>query len=139
MDFETVTAEQFGASLRGVGLNILVHNVRETATFLTAVFDMCAHRVSDDFAILTYGDQLFQIHSDATYHSNPLLGIVPGNPPRGGGIELRLYDSDPDLSVALAIAAGGTILQQPTDKPHGLREAYILDADGYAWVPSRPL
>ena len=31
------------------------------------------------------------------------------------------------------------ILQPPTNKPHGLREAYILDPDGYCWVPSRPL
>ena len=36
-----------------------------------------------------------------------------------------------------AEAAGGTVLQPPTDKPHGLREAYILCPDGYAWVPSR--
>ena len=44
-----------------------------------------------------------------------------------------------DLAAARAEAAGGTILQPPTDKPHGLREAYLLDPDGYVWVPSRPL
>ena len=27
---------------------------------------------------------------------------------------------------------------EATDKPHGLREAYILDPDGYCWVPGRP-
>jgi hypothetical protein len=30
------------------------------------------------------------------------------------------------------------VLQAPADKPHGLREAYILDPDGYCWVPGRP-
>jgi hypothetical protein len=25
------------------------------------------------------------------------------------------------------------------DKPHGLREAYIIDQDGYLWVPGIPL
>jgi len=25
------------------------------------------------------------------------------------------------------------------DKPHGLREAYIIDQDGYLWVPGVPL
>jgi hypothetical protein len=30
-----------------------------------------------------------------------------------------------------------TILAPPLDKPHGLREAYILCENGYVWVPSR--
>ena len=33
-------------------------------------------------------------------------------------------------------ALGAVILQDPTDKPHGLREAYILCENGYAWVRS---
>ena len=92
--------------------------------------------MSNDFAIVTYGGQVFQLHGDATYHSNPLLALLPEIPPRGAGIEIRLYDTDPDAAVARAKAAGGTILQAPTDKPHGLREAYILCENGYAWVPS---
>ncbi|MCV3269830.1 VOC family protein [Roseobacter sinensis] len=139
MDYETVSAEDFGKSLRGIGLNLLVRDVRETATFLEHVFGMGVHRLSEDFAILTYGVQLFQLHSDGTYGSNPLLGLLPENPPRGAGIEIRLYDTDPEAAVARAEAAGAVILQAPTDKPHGLREAYILCGDGYAWVPSRPL
>ena len=137
MDYESVSAEDFGASLTGLGVNILVTDVCETAGFLAEVFDMGIHRLSADFAIVTYGTQVFQLHSDGTYHSNPLQGLLPENPPRGAGLELRLYDSDPEQAVAKAKAAGGTILQEPTDKPHGLREAYILDRDGYAWVPSR--
>lgn len=139
MDYETVSADDFGKSLRGLGLNILVRDVRATGTFLADVFDMEIHRLSDDFAIVTYSDQVFQLHSDGTYHANPLLGLVPENPPRGAGIEIRLYETDPDIAVTRAEARGVTILQGPTDKPHGLREAYILCDDGYAWVPSRPL
>lgn len=139
MDYETVEAGVFGAGLRGLGLNIVVRDVRTTAAFLETVFGMGIHRLSADFAIVTYGDAVFQLHSDGTYASNPLLALLPENPPRGAGIELRLYDSDPEVAAARAEAAGGTILQPPTDKPHGLREAYILDPDGYVWVPSRPL
>ncbi len=138
-DYETVSAEYFGASLRGFGFNILVTDVRRTARFLEAVFAMKAHRVSEDFAIMTHGTNVMQLHSDSTYASNPLLGLVPENPPRGAGVEIRLYDCDPEDASAKAEAAGGTILQTPTDKPHGLREAYILCADGYAWVPSQPI
>ncbi len=144
MDFETVSPEDFGAGLRGIGLNLLVRDVPRQAAFLSETFGMTAHRVTADFAIMVYGGQAFQLHSDATYHNNPLLGLVPENPPRGGGLEIRLYDSDPDavcLRVAAAVgaAAGGTVLQGPTDKPHGLREAYVLCENGYAWVASRPL
>ena len=42
-------------------------------------------------------------------------------------------------AAARAEAAGAVVLQAPADKPHGLREAYILCGNGYAWVPSRPL
>ncbi|MFK7942445.1 MAG: VOC family protein [Paracoccaceae bacterium] len=139
MDYETVSAGDFGKSLRGIGLNVLVRDVKATAGFLADVFDVGVHRLSEDFAIITYGDQVFQLHADGTYSQNPLLSLLPENPPRGAGIEVRLYDTDPDLAVSRAEACGAMILQPATDKPHGLREAYILCDDGYAWVPSRPL
>lgn len=139
MDYETVSAEDFGQSLRGIGLNVLVHDVVSQCDFLEAVFEVKTHRVSADFAIVTYGENVFQLHSDGTYHSNPLLGILPENPPRGGGIEIRLYDTDPDDAVIRAKMTSAVILQEATDKPHGLREAYILCENGYAWVPSRSL
>lgn len=139
MDYETVTPEAFGASLRGIGLNILVRDVPALADFLAAVFGMRAHRVSADFAIMVYGDQLFQLHADATYAANPLLGLLPEAGARGAGAEFRLYDTDPDLAHARARARGAHILQAPMDKPHGLREVFILCENGYAWVASRPL
>ncbi|MCH2096714.1 MAG: glyoxalase [Rhodobacteraceae bacterium] len=138
MDYETVLARDLGASLRGLGLNILVRDVMAEVEILAQVFDMKAHQVSKDFAIMRYGAQLFQVHADATYAANPLLSVLPDMPPRGAGIEIRLYDTDPDDAVLRAKAARLTVLQEPTDKPHGLREAYILCHDGYAWVPSRP-
>lgn len=138
MDYETIEAEPFGAGLRGLGLNLLVRDVPAECRFLETVFEMRSHQVTADFAIITYGDQVFQLHSDATYHANPLLGLVPEQPPRGAGLEIRLYDSDPEAAARRAEAFGATILQAPTDKPHGLREAYILCENGYAWVPSRP-
>ncbi|SLN56592.1 Glyoxalase-like domain protein [Roseovarius albus] len=139
MDYETVEAEVFGASLRGMGLNILVRDVEQQVTFLTGLFGMAAHQVSKDFAILTYAGQIMQLHADHTYGENPLLGLVPEAGARGVGAEFRLYESDPDDVAARAEALGGHILQAPTNKPHGLREVYVLCENGYAWVASKPL
>ena len=139
MDFETVTADVFGASLRGIGINIITRDVAAQAQRLSDVFGMSSHRVSADFAIMTYGSDVFQLHSDGTYGQNPLLNLLPENPPRGAGVEIRMYETDPDAAFEKAEDAGFTVLQDPTDKPHGLRECYLLCPDGYAWVPSRPL
>lgn len=139
MDLDTVTADDFGASLRGIGLNLLVRDVLAKVEFLDTVFGMGAHQATADFAILTYGGQLLQLHSDGTYANNPLGAVVAAVDARGPGVEIRLYDSDPEDAVAKASELGMEILQPPTDKPHGLREAYIICPDGYVWVPSRPL
>lgn len=139
MDYETVSAADFGRALKGLGVNILTRNVKAKVAFLTEVFAMQAHRVTADFAILTYGDAVFQVHADHTYHSHPLPALLPEVGARGAGVELRLYDTDPDAAAVRAEALGATLLQAPENKPHGLRECVILDAEGYAWLPSRPL
>ena len=138
MDYETVSAEDFGRSLKGIGLNLVVRDVEAEAAFLTRVFGMAAHRLNRDFAIMTYHGEVFQLHSDGTFGAHPLLGLLPEVGPRGAGIEIRLYETDPDEAAARAAAEpDAMVLQEPADKPHGLRECVILCANGYAWVPSR--
>jgi len=140
-DLETIDAADFGRSLQSLGLNLLVRDVIALQTFLSDVFGMKSSRVSKDFAIMHYHDQLFQLHVDATFHENPLLSLLPENGARGAGIEIRLYHTDPDQAADLAQAHAHetTLLQAPANKPHGLRECIILCENGYAWVPSRPL
>lgn len=141
MDFESVGAEDFGRSLTGLGLNILVRDVPSLASFLADVFEMRVHRLSADFAIMAYGNQLFQLHADHTYHSHPLPSLLPESGPRGGGLEIRLYDTDPDEAAERASlhAHQAVLLQEPSNKPHGLRECVLLCENGYAWLPSRQL
>lgn len=141
MDYDKISAPDFGRSLSGLGLNLLVRDVPRMVAFLGEVFGTSAHQASRDFAILRYGAHVFQLHSDPTFANHPLAALLPEAGPRGAGIELRLYQTDPDAAVtaAMALAHDATILQEPTNKPHGLREAVILCENGYAWVPSRPL
>jgi predicted enzyme related to lactoylglutathione lyase len=138
MDYETVPAPAFGHALRAITVNLLCRDVAGEVAFLVAAFGMQAHQVSRDFAILLHAGQPLQLHSDAAYANNPLPGLLPQSGPRGAGIEVRLHEADPDLAAARAEAAGGVVLQEPTDKAgHGLREAVILSPSGYAFVPSR--
>lgn len=141
MDYETVEAWDFGQSLTGLTVNLLVRDVGREAAFLRDVLELAVHRESADFAIVQYGTQVFQLHRDGTYAAHPLPSLLPEAGPRGGGIELRLHETDPDKACAMAEAhEGAVVLQPPTDKPpHGLREAVILSPEGYAWVPSRRL
>lgn len=141
MNLNTVNAADFGRSLSGIGLNLLVRDVPRLSLFLADVFDMIIYRQSADFAIVEYSGTVFQIHADHTYHSHPLPSLLPEFGVRGGGIEIRLYDTDPDAATQRASihAHDSTVLQAPANKPHGLRECIILCENGYAWLPSRRL
>lgn len=138
MDLETVSAEAFGRSLTGVGVNLLSPDVAALAEFLTGVFGLTAHRVSTDFAIIRHGEVLLQIHADPTYGAHPLLSLAPEIPPRGGGVQLYLFGIDPDTAITRAAALGHVVLEPAADKPHGLREATILSPEGYAFSPAVP-
>jgi hypothetical protein len=141
MDFETVAAAKFGHSLTGISVNLLVRDVLAEAAFLTEVFEVKAHRLSKDFAIMTHAGMVFQLYSDGTFADHPLYNLLPESGPRGAGIELRLHESDPDLAVQrVQLRGDAVVLSEPADKlGHGLREAVILCPNGYAWVPSRRL
>jgi catechol 2,3-dioxygenase-like lactoylglutathione lyase family enzyme len=131
-----MSAEDYGRSLEGFGVNILVSDMAASLAFLTGVLEVKLVHADADFAVCRHGAVTWMLHSDASYHSNPLLALTGDGAIRGAGLELRLYGVDPDAAAARAEAAGAAILQSPRDKPHGLREAYIAGPDGYVWVPS---
>ena len=130
------SADAYGRSLKGFGVNILVRDVARSVAFLTEILEVEAVYAERDFAVCRHKGQDWMLHSDASYHSNPLLALTGDGAIRGAGLELRLYGIDPDAAAARAEAAGHTLLQAPADKPHGLREAFLVDPDGYVWVPS---
>lgn len=139
MDNSEIDAVKFGKSLRGLGFNLLVSDIAKSIEFSKDILLAEIFYSDADFAIVKQGDAMWMLHGDNTYHSNPLAGFVKGVEGRGQGIELRLYDLDPDDAQKRATDAGYTMLAGSANKPHGLRECYILDPDGYCWVASRPL
>ncbi len=131
-------ADEYGRSLKGLGINLLVRDVAASAAFAKAVLGAEAIYEDPDFAMLRRGDAEWMLHADHSYEDNPLHGFVAGHEGRGIGIELRLHYCDPDRAESAARSAGYIVLAGAADKPHGLREAYILDPDGYCWVPDNP-
>ena len=127
----------YGRSLRpGLGVNLLVREVAGAVRFATEALGATATYADEDFAVMRLAGAEWMFHADHTYLDNPLIGIVAGMETRGAGIELRLYGVDPDQAEAAARAGGWTVLSGAIDKPHGLREAILIDDDGYVWIPS---
>lgn len=136
-DYNTIDAADFGRGLHGLGANLLCRDVAAMAAFLRDVLGLKVFRESADFAIVVHDGMVFQLHSDASFGTHPVLGLVPDNPPRGGGAQFYLFGLDPNAVVARADPE--TVIEQPTDKPHGLREATVLSPEGYAFSPARAL
>lgn len=140
----SVDAPDYGKSLKGIGFNLLVAEMEPAIAFAEAVLGAETRYWNEDFAVLTANGAEWMLHADHTYSDNPLLGFVrdeTGNPiaGRGMGAEFHLYNQDPDAAEQRARDFGAIVLAGCLNKPHGLRECYILDPDGYCWVISRPL
>jgi len=130
-----MAADAYGRSLTGMGVNLLVREVARSVAFLTEVLGFEVVYADADFAVLRHGDQDVILHADHTYAAHPLLALTGDGAVRGVGVELRLYGIDPDAAEARARARGDTVFAETQDKPHGLRECYLADPDGYVWVP----
>jgi catechol 2,3-dioxygenase-like lactoylglutathione lyase family enzyme len=127
----------YGRSLRGLSINLLARDVARSVAFARDVLGAAAVYSDADFAVLRRelpgGPPEWMVHADHTYGEHPLLALTGDNALRGVGIELRLHGIDPDAAAA-AHRRDYTVLAVPADKAHGLREAYIVDPDGYVWV-----
>ncbi len=131
-----MAADDYGRSLRpGLGVNLLVRDVAAAVKFAETVLGATSTYADEDFAVLRAVGSEWMVHADHTYLDNPMTGVIQGVEARGAGVELRLYGIDPDTAEAAARDGGWTVLAGSMDKPHGLREAVLIDDDGYVWVP----
>ncbi len=131
-------AAQYGQSLRGLTVNLVVRDVVASVRFCREVLGAEVVYSDPDFAVLRCGEAEWMVHADHTYLEHALHPLLAPSQQRGIGAELRLHGCDPDQAEAAARRLGFPVLASTTDKPHGLREAYLLDADGYIWVPDVP-
>ena len=130
-----MSAPDYGRSLSGLTVNLLVADVAVAVAFQTRVLGASVRYQDADFAVLYGYDAEWMLHADHTYHDHPMIGAVAGLEARGGGVERRLPGCDPDRAEAAARSHDYLVLDGAADKPHGLREVFIVDPDGYVWVP----
>jgi len=132
-------APSYGASLRGLSLNLLVHEIDAALRFQREVLGAQVLYSDADIAVLRHNNSEWMLHADHTYDAHPLYSCLIDGSPRGIGAEIRLHDHDPDEAQARARTLGYEVVQPTSDKSHGLRECFLRDPDGYVWVVDRPL
>ena len=133
-------ADDYGRTLKsGIGLNLLVRDVAAAVKFQTDVLKAETVYADPDFAVMRAGGSEWMLHADHTYRDHEMAGVIEGVEARGAGMEIRLYGRDPDEAVDAARDGGWIVLSAALDKPHGQREAHIIDDDGYVWVPGIPI
>lgn len=128
-------ARDYGRSLRALTVNLIVRDMEAALVFQREVLGAAVVYSDPDFAVLQGCGAEWMLHADHTYRGHPLEGVFAGAASRGAGAELRLHGRNPDEAEAAARRLGFRVLALAADKPHGLREAYLVDADGYVWVP----
>ena len=131
--------DEYGRSLTGLSVNLLVKDVESSLEFHWQVLGATELYSDVDFAAFQFGDVGWMLHADHTYDAHPLYRTLQHGSARGIGAEIRLHGRDPDTAQATAQRLGYEVLQVSTDKPHGVREVFLVDPDGYLWVPDVPL
>jgi uncharacterized glyoxalase superfamily protein PhnB len=132
-------ADEYGRSLRGLTINLLVSDMQAALKFQREVLESEVVYSDPDFAVITRAGIEWMLHADHTYDKHPLGRTIEHQQARGTGIELRVHGCDPDAAEQAAIEGGYAVLSPATDKGHGVREAFVVDSDGYVWVPDVPL
>lgn len=129
-----MTAADYGRTLAGLSLNLIVRDVARSLPFYTEVLGFRALYSDPDFAALERDAMRLQLHADHTYESMPWARLLATDAPRGLGSEIRVLGVDPDAAESAARARGHTVVLPTADTRHGWRECYLADPDGYVFA-----
>lgn len=132
-------ADEYGRSLPAFTVNLIVSEVSRSVAFYEGVLGAEAVYSDPDFAALKLRGADLMLHADHTYEGHPWHRRLRSGEGRGLGAELRLFEVDPDEAEARARSRRAVVLQPATDRPHGWRETWLQDPDGYVWAVGTPL
>ena len=132
-------AAEYGRTLRGLSLNLMVRDVDKSLPFYRDVLGLNVLYSDVDFAALTGPEDMqLMLHADHTYDSFPLGERLQGTDRRGTGVEIRLLGLDPDAAERRARERGTTVLLATSDYAHGWRACFLEDPDGYTFAVGLP-
>ena len=131
-------ADEYGRELPTFSVNLIVRDVTKSAKFYTEVLTAELLYADADFAALRVLGVHFMLHADHTYDKHPWRRLLKDRLRRHGtGAELRLFGMDPDALDKRARKRHAAVLRKPWDSPHGWREVWVADPDGYVWAVGR--
>jgi catechol 2,3-dioxygenase-like lactoylglutathione lyase family enzyme len=133
-------APEYGRTLTGLTVNLLVRDVAASLPFYTEVLGLKALYKDPDFAALEGGGVRMMLHADHTYDRfEPEVARLAAAGKRGTGAEIRISGLDPDAVEARARALGFTVNVPAQVFAHGWRECRLEDSDGYMFAVGIPV
>ena len=90
-----MAAPKYGASLTGLGINLLVADVSAAVSFATDVFGAETVYADPDFAVLKLGEMEWMVHADHTFDKHPLLRMSKAGAPAPNSASTALISTRP--------------------------------------------
>lgn len=134
-----MTAAEYGRTLTGLSVNLIVRDVARSIPFYTDVLQLRLLYSDGDFAAFEREGVRLQLHADHTYGRMPWASRLSDDSRRGLGAEIRILGIEPDSAERRARAGGFTVLVPVRDWPHGWRDCVLEDPDGYTFAVGVPL
>ena len=134
----SVSANDYGRSLRGLSLNLLVREIARSLPFYTDVLGFRDLHHDPDFAALERDGVRLMLHADHTYAAQPWAPRLAEKGERGFGAEIRILGIAPDDAERRARERGYTVLYATKEWPHGWRDVVLEDPDGYTFAVGTP-
>ncbi len=134
-----LSAAEYGRTLSGLSVNLIVRDVVRSIPFYTKVLELRLLYSDEDFAAFEREGMRLQLHADHTYARMPWAARLREDSRRGLGAEIRILGVDPDAAEKRARDGGFTVLVAVRDWPHGWRDCVLEDPDGYTFAVGVPL
>ena len=134
-----MSAADYGRTLSGLSLNLIVRDVARSVPFYTSVLELRLLYSDEDFAALERDGVKLQLHADHAYSGMPWASLLRERGKRGLGAEIRILGIDPDAAQQRARDGGFTVAVPVRDWPHGWRDCLLEDPDGYTFAVGLPL
>ena len=133
-----VSADDYGRSLAGLTLNLLVRDIAKSLPFYIDVLQFRDVHHDADFAALEREAIKLTLHADHTYAAQPWAQRLSQGGKRGLGAEIRILGITPEAAEKRARDRGYTVLFGTKEWPHGWRDCILEDPDGYTFAVGVP-